>query len=436
MLISNSLSSTSSDSSIASPFSCQVCGKLGAGKHLGAYTCRACATFFRRYSGTKKLKPCKKKNDCDFMRNGYFNCKKCRLQRCFDIGMKSEFEKSIDLIDSAKMFISADTNPVLPVVKFTATRSPSPLLIIPPTMDTFLGRSNLIIFCAPKENSDMNYKQFIDVRFLVDSAVNVLTSGLETPVFASNSLEKLALGLGNIHNSPAKFQTKFIEKIGKEEFLALWQDDMLKIAKWLTYFDEFQQLPLQLKIQILKGIWRVWSRLDRLVTTMIGRKRDICQDNMLMLDLEDNPVVFNLKEVKIDLSWQSRYNVEELRLFGYSYLDEKTEDLIQEMINLELTDVELSFMMCQLCFYYVGKRFQGVILDVVERLQEILSNDLHEYYTNNSRSQKYSVRITSMMRINNEIQKGIYERRAKADLMRIFDVFYVEYSDTEMFVDA
>ncbi|PIC24305.1 hypothetical protein B9Z55_017698 [Caenorhabditis nigoni] len=300
-------------------------------------------------------------------------------------------------------------------------------------MDTFLGRTNLIIFNAPNPDQPTGMKHFIDVRYLVQQAKNILKSGSPTPVFGMSSLEKLALGL---RESSQNSKTTTITKVGKDETLAFWQSDMIKVTKWFTYFDEFQLLPFQLRIQMIKGIWRVWSRLNRLATSMKARRQQICEDNMMMIDLKEESVVFHLSKTQIDLSWQSNYNVEQLKLFGYRYLDEKTELLIQEIINLEPSDVELSYMLCQLCFYYLGKRFQGVLQEIADRLLEVLSNNLHDYYMNQMGCSKYSGRIAGLMKINNQIQKGIYERRAKAELMKIFDVFFVEYSDPEMFVDA
>uniref|UniRef100_A0A1I7T1M4 NR LBD domain-containing protein n=2 Tax=Caenorhabditis tropicalis TaxID=1561998 RepID=A0A1I7T1M4_9PELO len=370
----------------------------------------------KRYS-ISGVKPCKSINNCILLKDGYFTCKKCRLAKCFKVGMR------IDKVNG--LIGKLETQKSLKKLKHKTD-------VISISVGAFIGRSNLIIFCAPQFDYP---KQIIDVRFLVDQAARVLKTGLESPISASSSLEKLAFGLNRIRGT-SKTKVQKLTSLGKEQFLALWQDDMLKVAKWLTYFDEFQQLPDQLKIEILKGIWRVWSRLDRLATTMIGRQNNICQDNMMMLNLEDNQVVIPIGSTQIDLSWMSRYNAHQLRLFGYQYIDEKTEELIQTMTDLQLTDVELTFMMCQLCFHYVGKRYQGVIMEVADRLMEVLSNDIHEYYTKILGTEKYALRISSMMKINNQIQQGIYQRRVKADLMRIFDVFYVEYSDPELFLDA
>lgn len=70
-----------------SPKKCQICENPAHGKHFGAITCRACAAFFRRFGISKKFKPCKLENKCTFRKNGYFSCKKCRMQRCLQFGM-------------------------------------------------------------------------------------------------------------------------------------------------------------------------------------------------------------------------------------------------------------------------------------------------------------------------------------------------------------
>ncbi|CAP22637.2 Protein CBG01354 [Caenorhabditis briggsae] len=169
------------------------------------------------------------------------------------------------------------------------------------TMDIFLGRTNLIIFNAPNPNDPTGIKHFIDVRYLVQQAENILKSGSPTPIFRMSSLEKLALGLReSLQNS----KTTTISKVGKDETLAFWQSDMIKI-------------------QMIKGIWRVWSRLNRLATSMRARRREICRDNMIMIDLKEESVVFHLSKTQIDVSWQSNYNVEQLKLKEFTSEEQK-----------------------------------------------------------------------------------------------------------------
>lgn len=48
--------------------------------------------YSRRFGISKKFKPCKLENKCTFRKNGYFSCKKCRMQRCLQFGMTIDSE--------------------------------------------------------------------------------------------------------------------------------------------------------------------------------------------------------------------------------------------------------------------------------------------------------------------------------------------------------
>ncbi|UMM33040.1 hypothetical protein L5515_006652 [Caenorhabditis briggsae] len=298
-------------------------------------------------------------------------------------------------------------------------------------MSTFTGRPNLIIYCAPSEKSQ---KTVIDVQFLLEKASNVLMNGAETPILAANSLEKLSFGFQYLRKKPDISKAKVITKVGRDQTFELWQSDVLKVSKWLTYFDEFQELPHQQKMDMLKGIWIIWSRLEKLATIAMTRREKICEENQVFLDIDDCQVVFEMGSLEIDLSWCSKYTFEQLKFFGKPKV-EIIDEMIRTMMNLQPSDVELTYMLCQLCLHHVGRRYQGEILEVTDRLQGILADNLHEYYSNRMGVQNYSRRIANMMKINNWVRQGIQQRRAKVELMNIFDVFYVEYSDPEMFVD-
>uniref|UniRef100_A0A1I7T1M1 Nuclear receptor domain-containing protein n=1 Tax=Caenorhabditis tropicalis TaxID=1561998 RepID=A0A1I7T1M1_9PELO len=410
-----SSSSTSNCVAVPGIQICEVCGQKAHGKHYGSVSCRACAAFFRRYGVSKSVKPCKKNQKCVLLKNGWFNCKQCRLQKCWDVGMRVEGFQ-----------FDRDTEPVM--------RG------IPPTMDTFLGKPNFIIYCAP-DRDNYTPKVIIDTQFLVDKAQEVLAKvssttynviieylkGSMTPVFALNPLEKLALGLQQIRSSVKK-DVKIIRKFGKEEAFEVFEDEMLKAAKWLTYFDDFQQLPLPLQFDMLKGIWKVWTRLDKLAITAAGRRQMVCSNHQVMAHLNKTQVMADMTKIEIDLSWCTNYTLEQLQFFNHKDDLGRCEIAVEMMLDLQPTDVELSYMMCQLCFHYIGKRYQGVIMDIAERFQESLSNDLHDYYVNRMNMPQYSKRVTQMMKINNHIRTDICLDRSNLELLNVFDVYYAAYS--------
>ena len=65
---------------------------------------------------------------------------------------------------------------------------------------------------------------------------------------------------------------------------------------------------------MLNGMWKVWSRLENLAVTAMGRRQKLCNEREIMAFVEKEQVKCNLLEVEIDLTWCSRYTVDELKL--------------------------------------------------------------------------------------------------------------------------
>ncbi|KAJ6217406.1 hypothetical protein RDWZM_008563 [Blomia tropicalis] len=73
--------------------SCVVCGDRARGCNFGAITCASCKEFFRRNAfklNQQKLK-CYFQNKCDINIYSRRFCAACRLAKCYQMGMKSEF---------------------------------------------------------------------------------------------------------------------------------------------------------------------------------------------------------------------------------------------------------------------------------------------------------------------------------------------------------
>ncbi|EGT49879.1 hypothetical protein CAEBREN_22501 [Caenorhabditis brenneri] len=385
--------------------SCQVCGQEANGKrHYGAVVCRACAAFFRRSTSFKTSKKCRQNGKCDFLKKGFFTCKCCRLQKCLAVGMTSEnFQFDRDGYNRK----------------------------IPSTIDIFCGKSNLIIFRASPDECEVS-KNFIDLQFLVDQAEKLFLQGPESPLQTRTSLQKLALGLHPILE-PKNIISPDAKKYGKEESLAQLEYDILTVTKWLCYFDEFQKLSMGLKLQMLQGIWHVWWKLERIAHTALSIRKNI-HDSELR-NLKNDHLFYSYDKNRIDMSWLSKHTVDELKFFMEIKTEYRLDTLTRSMIQLSPTDTELAFMLGQLCFHYVGKRFQGEILQVSDRFQQILADDLHDYYVNQMKQPYYIKRLQSMMNINNLIQKEVHKNREKTELAIVFDIFHVEVSHPGIFIE-
>lgn len=70
---------------------CGVCGDKALGYNFNAVTCESCKAFFRRNALTKKDFRCPFNHQCDITTVTRRFCQKCRLEKCFTIGMRKDY---------------------------------------------------------------------------------------------------------------------------------------------------------------------------------------------------------------------------------------------------------------------------------------------------------------------------------------------------------
>ncbi|KAJ6637946.1 Nuclear hormone receptor HR96 [Pseudolycoriella hygida] len=70
---------------------CMVCGDKSLGYNFNAVTCESCKAFFRRNALSSKEFTCPFTDNCDISVVTRRFCQKCRLEKCFSIGMKKEY---------------------------------------------------------------------------------------------------------------------------------------------------------------------------------------------------------------------------------------------------------------------------------------------------------------------------------------------------------
>ncbi|UMM33549.1 hypothetical protein L5515_006982 [Caenorhabditis briggsae] len=375
---------------------CLVCGtENNHGNHFDVQCCRACAVFFRRRAGTKYTKLQCQSIHCDV--NSKL-CKPCRLRRCYAVGM------NID--------------------KFQHNRDPlKTIQKIPETFSTFIG--HLVIFCIP---DDFCKKTFVDLNELMKKASEIFVSGAETPYCGNSQLKKLTIA------SSFSKDCKMFKTLTYGEMSFFWEYYFLRTAKWLTYFDEFQTIPHTMKLQLLSSIWHVFGRLDKMLSTASARKRKICQNNRMWA--MSNGIIMDLDRTKVDLTHLTKYPQEQVFYFLNSIAVFDLASEIEKLGELNITDMEFNFMLAQLVFSYAGKRFQGDVMNICDRFLEVLSDDLHNYYVNETKMTRYSGRLSQLMQINNAIQNDIWKNRPRGELAALFNVFTVQFSHPDMFIDT
>ncbi|CAG2162072.1 unnamed protein product [Oppiella nova] len=85
---------------------CEICGDKGVGRNFGAISCESCKTFFRRNSLKLKEFKCKYDDECIIGKYTRNICKKCRLVKCFSVGMKKKIHENINISEDSS---SSDT---------------------------------------------------------------------------------------------------------------------------------------------------------------------------------------------------------------------------------------------------------------------------------------------------------------------------------------
>ncbi|KAI6191681.1 hypothetical protein M3Y97_00254200 [Aphelenchoides bicaudatus] len=70
---------------------CRVCGDHATGYNFNQVTCESCKAFFRRNALRPKDFKCPYTNNCEINAVSRRFCQKCRLAKCFQVGMKKEW---------------------------------------------------------------------------------------------------------------------------------------------------------------------------------------------------------------------------------------------------------------------------------------------------------------------------------------------------------
>ncbi|XP_054169169.1 nuclear hormone receptor HR96-like [Oppia nitens] len=73
------------------PKLCRVCGDKALGKNFCAISCESCKAFFRRNASNIDKMKCYYGEKCEINVEMRTVCRKCRLRKCFAIGMKKEW---------------------------------------------------------------------------------------------------------------------------------------------------------------------------------------------------------------------------------------------------------------------------------------------------------------------------------------------------------
>lgn len=333
------------------------------------------------------------------------------MKRCLDKGMDaSKFQLDRDMISTA----------VVPI------QTP---VIIPQSLATFLGRPNFLIFCNNLEPGSLS-KNMVDCGFLLDRATEILKNGNWKPFSPEkSSLERISIGFENMRILKSS-ELQYLTHVGKDHTMLFWEQEMLNTAEWLTNFTEFNNLPITVQMQVVKCIWQTYGRFEKLAKTAEYRRKKLFKNENLFVVGDE--ACLDSENTEVDVSWFTNYSYEQVSYFMDCYHNPMFRQIIKEFETLNPTTTELNFMLLQVCLHQAGKKLQGDVAKMTDYLQEILSNQLHDYYLNVRNMPNYSVRLTRMMKVNNLMRQDLRRQLEKAKLALTFDVFSLTFTHPEM----
>uniref|UniRef100_A0A1I7UK79 Nuclear receptor n=1 Tax=Caenorhabditis tropicalis TaxID=1561998 RepID=A0A1I7UK79_9PELO len=422
---SPSTSSSSSTESTPKLISekCLICFQPAHGNHFGVDSCRACAAFFRRVIVTHKQQfKCREGNNkCTPDELGRWACKKCRTDRCFSLGMKPDnIQRDRDRFVCSERFHddrkrkSIETTVPLTVEQFSEKR----------IVKTFTIGSGI----------NAEYITFFDLSPLISDAEYILKKipKIDKSMKPKSSLEQLALGLREIRKSQLWGPNiPEMKKIGKMETWDHWVREMRRAGEWIMHFEEFRGLEQDEKMEILKCMWHVFSRLERISMTAEMRRRKLCDEKEFVYGTTQR---INYEKLEIEGKWFTEATDSEIRYYVGPLQLYFCDSIISSLIELRPSDVEVSYMLCNLCFQLTGNKLGGKIKEITDRLQDVLANDLHKYYLERDKYSRYSYRLTKLLNLNRLYQTNMEIRRKSFFLAHTFNVFRVKMSHPEMFL--
>uniref|UniRef100_A0A8R1ESM9 NR LBD domain-containing protein n=1 Tax=Caenorhabditis japonica TaxID=281687 RepID=A0A8R1ESM9_CAEJA len=66
-------------------------------------------------------------------------------------------------------------------------------------------------------------------------------------------------------------------------------------------------------------MWHVWSRLYKLSTAAVGKRRKICDSQHVMISHNTEYTVMDLTTIEFDYSWCTDYSNEQMKHIEYSH---------------------------------------------------------------------------------------------------------------------
>lgn len=242
-----------------------------------------------------------------------------------------------------------------------------------------------------------------------------------------NSLQKMHFGYQIHRNKVNASELKYVNVLVFTDVMGFLMRRNVPIGYWLMYCDPFRELNVQDKMKLLEECCSPLIRLDTVsgLITSLGKK---AYDEKLLMSAENT--VFRLDDVRIDLSQITNSSTEDINRYFKPLLYRVIEELVKPLLAMEATEMETTYMLCQIFLSFAVKSAKPHIQEMAEKFQDEIANDIHTYFVVEKEMPNYAIRLHKLMNIVTIVQKLHSERLKMVELANLFDVFHVEFTES------
>ncbi|GMR51057.1 hypothetical protein PMAYCL1PPCAC_21252, partial [Pristionchus mayeri] len=245
------------------------------------------------------------------------------------------------------------------------------------------------------------------------------------------SMQRMLIGLKHLWRNQ-NMKPEIVSSVSATICRWVWDRQMFAMSEWVTHCEEFMQLPEDQKLAVYKASCRSFYRLERYHLTASIFGRAMMQkglDKRLVLVVTDN-VAVDFLSTTFDFSYISDYDQAHIVNMHLPTMKRIFLEVAKPMIDLQVTETELVFMMGQLLWHLEGKEGISSETRAISRsFCAKISNELHDYYVYEMKLNNYAERLMRLMGIVRDLENVMDERQKVLELARILDIFKIDIHD-------
>ncbi|KAI1716668.1 ligand-binding domain of nuclear hormone receptor domain-containing protein [Ditylenchus destructor] len=442
---------------------CSICDDAADGQHFGVDACRACAAFFRRTVARDMKYICRFENNCEISKVYRCMCRSCRLQKCFESGMKRE---SVQM--SRTSVPDASSRQDIPSMSANVRRFKRIVVKEEPTSSTSSVNSQSVSSVNSNISLENTYVEYLlgndvpldeEERKLSNKEVlyQIVEISASDYFVDPTSLPRTHPILTKIHYGYELLQRRrdelflngrisrtfdgwtkrtYVEK--SLDLLEYAQNNRLELnfigQMLVSAYHGYAELPSSDKIAMFKNFWTHFLILERSYDTF----------RVLGPSLNDLRMVFSHGIVvdainnKVDCENVSNLSVGEIGGLIRTWWKQAALKILPPMKTLEPTEIEMMFCFGFLLFN-LGEKVSKVSLATSEFCRQMVNtlyDELFAYYLIEFSGQNYVKRVGELMRFISTTEKIVSDRKEDIMICQMYKVFKVDVFLDEIFNDA